>query len=187
MLFEKQIKVEIPVIVITAALLIIYRMKKHDVKTLIKNEIEWETLLFLMGLFIIIGTLGDLHIINSISNKIVYYSKGNIRVLSCVILWISGIFSPLIDNIPLVTAMIPMIQNINYQIGNTVYAFWWSLILGVGFGTNGTLLGGYANIIASDIAKKNNHPISFWTFFRYGSIITLFNLILSTIFILFIL
>jgi Na+/H+ antiporter NhaD/arsenite permease-like protein len=117
-----------------------------------------------------------------VSEKIQGFTGDNIPLLSVLILWMTGILSPLTDSIPLAAAMIPVIKNLAVNSSNVL---WWALVLGACFGTNGTIIAGYANIVTADISKKNKYPISFWIFFKYGSIVTVFNLLLSTIFLLF--
>ncbi len=112
-------------------------------------------------------------------------SGRNIAVSSIFIVWGSGILSGIIDNIPFVTTMIPLIKIINqhfgYQVGDVL---WWSLSAGACLGGNFTLIGASANVIAAGIATKNDYHISFIDFTKYGMIYTLISLIISSFYII---
>ena len=149
-------------------------------------EIEWVTIFFFVGLFILVGTLEELKIIDYIGQKIIAFSKGNVTVSAVTILWGSGILSGIVDNIPFVAAMIPLIKMMNVSMihaGNNI--LWWSLSAGACLGGNFTLVGASANVVASQIATKSGYPVRFWDFTKYGVIYTLVSLIISTVYIYF--
>ena len=147
-------------------------------------EIEWVTIFFFVGLFILVGTLEELKIIEYAGHKIIDFSGGNIKVATFTIIWGSGILSGIIDNIPFVAAMIPLIHMMNASMvhaGNNI--LWWSLSAGACLGGNFTLIGASANVVAGQISTKSGYPISFWNFTKYGIIYALVSLGISTVYI----
>lgn len=148
------------------------------------NQIEWTTIFFFAGLFIMVGTLIELKIIDFLGQKLITFSRGNLTMTSLIVIWASGILSGFIDNIPFVATMIPLIKTVNAQmpasIGNVL---WWSLSAGACLGGNLTLIGASANVIASGIAAKNGYSLSFWTFTKYGIPYTITSLVITTVYI----
>jgi len=150
------------------------------------NEIEWGSIFFFIGLFIIIRGLVDLGVIDRISRMLLSLTKGNVTGTSMLILWSSGFLSAVIDNIPYAATMIPLIKNIGLTLGaDKVYPMWWALSLGTCMGGNGTLIGASANVIAVGIAKKNGYKISFMQFTKYGALVLVITMILSSAYIYF--
>jgi Na+/H+ antiporter NhaD/arsenite permease-like protein len=102
------------------------------------------------------------------------------------ILWLSGVLSAFVDNVPFVATMIPMIKKIGLVIteANLIDPVWWSMSLGACLGGNGTLIGASANVIAVGIAKHNDVHISFWEFTKISALFTILSLLISTAYIL---
>lgn len=147
------------------------------------NEIEWGSIFFFIGLFIIIGGLVELGVIERISRLIMSFTKGNVTGTTLLILWSSSLLSSVVDNIPYAATMIPLIKDIALTVGPVkVMPMWWALALGTCLGGNGTLIGASANIIAVGIAKKNGYKISFMQFTKYGILILFTTISLSTIY-----
>ena len=141
----------------------------------ILKQVDWSTLIFFAGLFVIISGAEKAGAIDLLSNTVLQISAGNPWVLFFMILWISAIASAFIDNIPFAATMIPLI----YAIYNTesvaavfgglaINPLWWALSLGVGFGGNGTVIGSSAGIVATGLAEVNGHRITFNQFTRVG-------------------
>jgi len=150
------------------------------------HEVEWETIFFFIGLFIVIGGLVELGIIKRLAEFLLKATKGDIKVTSIAMVWFSGVFSAFVDNIPYVATMIPLIQDIGAKIGDkAVLPLWWSLSLGACLGGNGTLIGASANVVSAGISGKSGYKISFIEFTKYGALITVFSLIISTVYIYF--
>jgi Na+/H+ antiporter NhaD/arsenite permease-like protein len=148
------------------------------------HEVEWGTIFFFIGLFILVGGLVELGIIKNVANFILDFTKNDIPMTSIVIIWISGLFSAFVDNIPYVATMIPLVEHIGDTLGHAeIIPLWWSLALGSCFGGNGTLIGASANVVSVGIAAKSGYKISFMQFTKYGSIITFISLFFSTIYI----
>ncbi len=147
-------------------------------------DIEWGSIFFFIGLFILVGGLVLLGVVNDVAQFLLGLTKDNMRVTSGVLIWASGVLSAIVDNIPYVATMIPLVEHFGKVLGeSTIQPLWWSLSLGACLGGNGTLVGASANVIAAGIAKRSGFHISFLEFTKYGALITLFNLVLSTVFI----
>ena len=141
----------------------------------ILNQVDWATLIFLAGLFIIISGAEKAGLIELLSNAALQISGGNPWVLFFIIIWLSAIASAFIDNIPFAATMIPVISAISNTESITavfgslaISPLWWALSLGVGFGGNGTLVGSSAGIVATGLAEIKGYKISFNKFLRVG-------------------
>ncbi len=183
--FQEVLHLHAATIALFAATALMVRARKVNIDHFLNNEIEWGTILFFVGLFIMVGALEEVRIIDLLSDKIMHITQGNLKATAVSMVWTAGIASAFIDNIPFVATMIPMIKNIGLSAGaDNVMPLWWALSLGACFGGNGTLIGASANVISVGISKKSNYPVSFMTFTKYGALITIINLILSTVFIM---
>ena len=152
------------------------------------HEVEWETIFFFIGLFIMVGGLTELGIIRTMSSWLLSFTQGDIKSTTYIVLWSSGILSGIIDNIPFVATMIPLIKDFGQDIPNGVtliMPIWWSLSVGACLGGNATLIGASANVVSAGMAEKSGYKISFLEFTKYGIIITLINLAISSVYIYF--
>lgn len=167
---------------------------KKDVEEIFKT-VEWKTLFFFIGLFIMVEGVVEIGAIDILANKALKLTGGNLPTTSILILWMSAIASSVVDNIPYTATLIPMIKTglipsissahpeIPMQIIR--YALWWSLALGACLGGNGTLIGASANVVAAGIASKSGKSLSFMTFTKYGFLIMIESMILSTLYLWF--
>lgn len=148
------------------------------------KEVEWNTIFFFIGLFIIIGGLEASGGIALMAKWILSVTQGSQKATALIILWGSGIISGIIDNIPYTATMTPMILEIQKVMGQQ-YAtpLWWCLSLGACLGGNMTIIGAAANVIVSETAAAHKHPISFLSFMKYGVIVMAISLALSSIYI----
>ncbi len=147
-------------------------------------EVEWNTIFFFVGLFIIIGGLEHSGGIDLMAKWLLSVTKGSQEATSMIILWASGILSGIIDNIPYTATMAPMIASIEQTMGHAyAHPLWWSLALGACLGGNMTIIGAAANVIVSENAHKAGYPISFMKFLKYGIIVTMISLGISAIYI----
>lgn len=152
--------------------------------TAILKEVEWNTIFFFIGLFIIIGGLEASGGIALMAKWILNVTQGSEEATAMLILWASGVISGIIDNIPYTATMTPMILEIQKVMGaDYTYPLWWCLSLGACLGGNMTIIGAAANVIVSESAAHHGHPISFMRFLKYGVLTMLISLILSTIYI----
>lgn len=148
------------------------------------KEVEWNTIFFFIGLFIIIGGLEASGGIALMAKWILTVTQGSEKATALLILWGSGLISGVIDNIPYTATMTPMILEIEKVMGQA-YAepLWWCLSLGACLGGNMTIIGAAANVIVSETAAAHKHPISFMYFMKYGVIVMITSLGLSSIYI----
>ncbi len=159
-----------------ASFLLIFETPKH-----ILREIEWNTIFFFIGLFIIIGGLEASGGIALMAKWLLDTTQGSQHATAMIILWASGIFSGIIDNIPYTVTMTPMLLQIQSTMGvEYTHPLWWCLSLGACLGGNMTLIGAAANVIVSEVASASGHAISFIKFMKYGVLITFISLSLSS-------
>ena len=150
----------------------------------ILQDVEWNTIFFFIGLFIIIGGLEASGGIKLMAEWILKVTQGSQAATSMIILWASGVISGIIDNIPYTATMAPMLVEIEKTMGATyAYPLWWALSLGSCLGGNMTIIGAAANVIVSENAAKSGHPISFMRFLKYGVGVVAISLLISTAYI----
>jgi Na+/H+ antiporter NhaD/arsenite permease-like protein len=137
-------------------------------------SVEWETLLFFAGLFIMVGALIETGVIGDLAREVATATGGDGLVASMLILGVSAPVSGIIDNIPYVASMSPLVAQLAEGIADPqqAQALWWSLALGADFGGNLTAVGASANVVVLGIAYRNGTPISFWEFTKKGIIVT---------------
>lgn len=145
------------------------------------REVEWTTLFFFVGLFIVVEGLVQAGIIRAIAQAALRVVDGNIRLASMVLLWMSALVSGIVDNIPYTVTMIPLVESLGQAM--PVEPLWWSLALGACLGGNATLVGASANVVVASLAERSGHPIRFWTFLGYGVLTTFVSLLLATAYI----
>lgn len=161
------------------------------------EEVEWPTIFFFIGLFIIIGGTVKAGLIEVFSQKVIALTnptQDSMLVLSMVMVWFSGIASAIVDNIPFVATMNPLLAELAEKVlgpatgltGPALYTHptmlpvWWALSLGACLGGNGTAIGASANVIVVGLSGKAGHPITFARFFKYGAPVTLGTIAIST-------
>jgi Na+/H+ antiporter NhaD/arsenite permease-like protein len=144
-------------------------------------SVEWETLLFFAGLFIMVGALVYTGVISNLAGLVTAATGGNALLAVMLILVVSAVLSGIIDNIPYVATMAPLVLQLSTSITNPVHAqaLWWSLALGADFGGNLTAVGASANVVVIGIANRSGTPISFWEFTKKGAIVTLITIALA--------
>jgi Na+/H+ antiporter NhaD/arsenite permease-like protein len=144
--------------------------------------IEWPTLFFFVGLFVMVGALEETGAIREVATGIADVTDGDRTAELLGITWASAIGSGLVDNIPFTAAMIPVVEQL--QAGNSGDdAYWWALALGACFGGNATLVAAAANVAAAGMAARSGRPIGFMTFLRVGLPVTAVSLLLATAYI----
>jgi Na+/H+ antiporter NhaD/arsenite permease-like protein len=144
--------------------------------------IEWPTLFFFLGLFVMVGALETTGAIGQVAEGVGALTGGNRTAELLGITWIAALGSAVVDNIPFTAAMIPVVEQL--QSGNAGdNAYWWSLSLGACFGGNATLIAAAANVAASGLAERAGQPISFLEFLLIGVPVTLLSLAIATFYI----
>lgn len=145
------------------------------------SGVEWETLLFFAGLFVMVGALVKTGVVETMARWAADATGGNALVAVMLILGVSALLSGVIDNIPYVATMSPLVADLAAGIDNPVHAdaLWWSLTLGSDFGGNLTAVGASANVVMLGIAAKAGAPISFWEFTRKGAVVTAITIVVA--------
>ncbi|MFC1809009.1 SLC13 family permease [Candidatus Omnitrophota bacterium] len=176
----------------TVALLgasVLLLISKEDPEEVFKH-VEWVTLFFFVGLFIIVEGLVKIGFIELLANYALDITDGQLTLTTMLLLWFSAIFSAIIDNIPYTATMIPLVKHMGVSMSQSygvapdmiLRPLWWALALGACLGGNGTSIGASANVLVIGLAKKTGHHISFLRFLKYGSIFVLESLVISTIY-----
>ena len=156
----------------------------------IYRDVEWLTIFFFIGLFIIIGGFEANGGIKFLADQLIVLTHGSLELATMIILWASGILSGIIDNIPYTATMAPLISelinpaNPNAMTGAT-HALWWALSLGACLGGNLTIIGAAANVLVSETSASHGHKISFLRFMKYGALVTFISLVLSSFYLYF--
>ena len=170
-----------PGVVALGMAMVLLIISRADVEHVLE-EVEWSTLLFFTGLFILVGVLEEYGVIEWIAHNVFLNVGNNPYVIVLMVLWVSGIISGFLDNIPFTITMIPIIHLLleSNPIPNNI--LWWALALGACFGGNITIIGASANIVSVGIAKKYGVEISFIDFMKKGLIVTLLSLFVASIY-----
>ena len=147
----------------------------------ILTDVEWSTIFFFIGLFVIIGGFKKAGGIEIMAKWLIDVTHGSQSLASMVILWGSGILSGIIDNIPYTATMTPMIAEISAVKGSAfALPLWWCLSLGACLGGNMTIIGAAANVIVSETSAAHGHPIEFMKYLKYGLLCMIISLVLSS-------
>ena len=137
------------------------------------KDVEWPTLAFFAGLFIMVGALVNTGVLQQVATAAADATEGRLLFASMGLLWISALLSAIVDNIPYVAAMSPIVAQLVDGAGNSDQSnvLWWSLALGADLGGNATAVGASANVVMLGIAERSGRPISFWEFTKYGLVV----------------
>lgn len=161
----------------SAILMLISKLDPEEIML----SIEWTTLFFFAGLFILVGALEEVGVIEKIAQLMMDVTGSNIMLAALVILWGSAIASAFLDNIPFVATMIPLITSMGAHMhGIDITPLWWALALGACLGGNGTIMGASANVIASGILQKERHKLSFVSFMKVGMPVVIISILVSS-------
>jgi Na+/H+ antiporter NhaD/arsenite permease-like protein len=132
------------------------------------NRIDWRTLLFFIGLFVVVGGLESTGALKVFADFIQNKSKGNLFIITTIILWISAFLSAVIDNIPFAATMVPVVSNLAANVSQ-LHILSWGLALGTDIGGNATPIGASANVVGTAIAEREGYPISWGKFIKYAA------------------
>lgn len=161
-------------------LILISRLERSDYLA----SVEWETLLFFAGLFIMVGSLVKTGVVDQLAQSAIDATGGDPLLTVMLILGVSAPVSGVIDNIPYVATMTPIVAELAGSMPDFAHpdALWWALALGADFGGNLTAIGASANVVMLGIARRAGNPISFWEFTRKGFVVTVMSIALSAIY-----
>ncbi len=170
-----------PGVVAVFIAMLLFVISGVDVEHMLE-EVEWSTLLFFAGLFILVGVLEHKGVIEWVAHKVFLNIGDNPYVMVLTVLWVSGIVSGFLDNIPFTITMIPIVELMLEATPIPHNILWWALSLGACFGGNLTMIGASANIVSLGIAKQSKVHISFLEFMKVGAVITFITLTICSVF-----
>jgi Na+/H+ antiporter NhaD/arsenite permease-like protein len=145
------------------------------------SAVEWQTLLFFAGLFVMVGALVKTGVIEHLAGWVGSLTGGHTLFATMLVLIVSALLSGVIDNIPYVATMSPVVLDLTHGIADPAqaHALWWALAIGADFGGNATAIGASANVVVIGLALRAGHPISFWTFTRKGLVMTAITILVA--------
>ena len=176
-LFSRTLGLEGATIAMTGAvvLMIAAREDVHE----IFNTVEWPTLFFFIGLFILVGAVVKAGIISDLAAGVLSWTGGRTDLAALVVLWMSGFISAIVDNIPYTVTMVPLIQALGQNVDREPLI--WALALGANLGGNATIVGASANVVVASMSEARGYPITFMQYLRYGVPATLATLVVASI------
>ncbi len=151
----------------------------------IMAEVEWTTIFFFVGLFVVVTGVEHTGAIGWLAAQTLALTNGDFNATVGAVLWISAIASAMVDNIPFVATMIPMITDMSstFGDGDALLPLWWALALGACLGGNGSLIGASANLIVAGFAQRAGHPIAFLTFLKHAFLLMLMSVAIAHVYI----
>ena len=149
------------------------------------GDVEWTTIFFFIGLFIVVYGLESTGLLETLAHEVLALTKGDQMITAMAILWVSAIASAVVDNIPFVATMIPLIKSMAGPMGGSeqLLPLWWSLALGSCLGGNGSLVGASANLIVAGFAERAGQPIRFLPFMLIAFPLMIFSIVISTVYV----
>ncbi len=149
------------------------------------GEVEWVTIFFFVGLFIVVSGIEHAGLLEILANWVISVTEGDMTVTAIMIIWVSAVASAVVDNIPFVATMIPMIESMAPTFGGSenLEPLWWSLALGACLGGNGSLVGASANLIVAGFAERAGHRIKFLPFMLMAFPLMLLSVVIATIYV----
>ncbi|MFC4388381.1 ArsB/NhaD family transporter [Gracilibacillus marinus] len=175
--------IDLTIIALTGAILLLLISEKEVQAEKVFENVEWVTLFFFIGLFMLVGGLEEVGVIDELARSIMMLTDGDMVYTALLLLWTSGLFSGIIDNIPFVAAMIPVIQEFESYGMSNLDPLWWSLALGACLGGNATLIGASANVVVAGLAEAQGERIAFLKYMLYGVPIVVLSLIITTLYV----
>jgi Na+/H+ antiporter NhaD/arsenite permease-like protein len=145
-------------------------------------DVEWPTLVFFAGLFVMVGALVNTGVIDTVATAAAEATEGRLLLTSITLLWASAVISAIVDNIPYVATMSPVVAELVQASGDgeQSQALWWALALGADLGGNATAVGASANVVILGLAERSGNPISFWQFTKYGLVVAVITIAIAT-------
>ncbi len=149
------------------------------------GDVEWITIFFFLGLFVVVHGVDVGGLLNLLAHRLVETTGGNLALTGYAVLWVSALLSAIVDNIPFVATMIPLIKNVAPAFGGPehIAPLWWCLSLGACLGGNGTLIGASANLTVAGISERNGVPFRFLTYTLYAAPLTVVSIAISNVYV----
>lgn len=148
----------------------------------ILEELEWTTILFFAGLFILVAGIEEIGLIDMFADTLLSITEGEAAATTMAIFWGAGLFSGVVDNLPFAATMIPVVQELGAA-GVPIDQLWWALIFGAILGGNATLIGASTNLVAAGLAERSGYHLGFKEFFKVGSIVMIVTMLITTVYI----
>ena len=177
---HKALHIEPATVALAGATVMLFVTRQSVEKAL--AGIEWPTLFFFMGLFVMVGALEEKGAIKEIADAVASVTDGNRSAELLGILWVGAAGSAIVDNIPFTATMIPVVEQLQGEGGDDAY--WWALAIGACFGGNATLIAAAANVAAAGMAARAGQPISFMAFLKAGLPATLISVAIGTLYVM---
>lgn len=179
-LLHQSLHLESATIALLGAGILMLISGEHPEETLL--SIEWPTVFFFGGLFILVGSLQVNGVISFVAHKMILVTGNNVPLTGTVVMWSSALASTFVDNIPFVATMIPLLEEVG-QLGQMpMESIWWSLALGACLGGNGSLIGAAANVIVAGIAARHDNPIRFLDYLKLGFPLMILSIIIANLY-----
>jgi Na+/H+ antiporter NhaD/arsenite permease-like protein len=175
-LFARQLGLEGATIALAGAVVLMI-LAKEDVHEVLKT-VEWSTLLFFIGLFIVVGAVVKSGLISDLAEQALSLTGGRSEIAALLILWMSAVLSAIVDNIPYTITMVPLVSELGQSMD--IEPLIWALVLGADMGGNATIVGASANVVVSSMSEARGYPISFVRYLRYGVPATLLTMLVCT-------
>jgi Na+/H+ antiporter NhaD/arsenite permease-like protein len=149
------------------------------------GDVEWITIFFFLGLFVVVHGVDVGGLLNLLAQKLVATTGGNLAATGYAVLWVSALLSAIVDNIPFVATMIPLIKNVAPAFGGPeqIQPLWWCLSLGACLGGNGSLVGASANLTVAGISERNGVPFRFLTYTLYAAPLTIVSIAICNVYV----
>ena len=161
-------------------LLLISRIEPEEILV----DVEWVTIFFFGGLFILVGSLESIGVISILAEKLLNITQGDLEITTILVLWMSAVLSSFLDTIPYVATMIPLVNEMESLSTSNFEPVWWALSIGACLGGNGTIIGASANVVARGIVERNGHKISFLGYMKIAFPLMIMSVMISTIYLL---
>jgi Na+/H+ antiporter NhaD/arsenite permease-like protein len=166
---------------------ILLAISRVSIVEMLEHEVEWPTLIFFIFLFIVVGAAENTGLIQVVAQWVKDMSQGDLVLAILLIMWVSGIASALVDNIPFTATMLPIVAFLTESIpGAQGGILWWALALGACLGGNGTMIGASANVVTVGLAEKNGYTITFLGYLKVVAIPTLITLVIASLWVIFV-
>lgn len=180
-ILHSQLNIESSAVALTAACVMML-IGRQNIDHIV-GEVEWTTILFFVGLFVVVGGLDETGVIGQLAQWVIDLTRGHAILTMMVLLWASALLSSVLDNIPFVATLIPLVLAMG-ESGFDIQPLWWAISLGACLGGNGTLIGASANVVLSGISGKHGYPISFREYTKLGFPMMIISIVICTVYLL---